>query len=186
VATGLDRFLLDSPSQLTDRRDDVSSSARRPSVNIRSSLTTELRNKKYRDGYVASQIAIGLPFQIRALRRSRGWTQAQLAEAAGMSQPRIAEIERAGRRRFNIDTLLRIASAFDVGLEVGFAPFGAVVDRAERFDPDAFDVASFDDDVHEAERRGDRVTPSKRSVPVRTSTTPSSRRRPVSQPATRG
>ena len=84
------------------------------------------------------------------------------------------------------DTLLRIASAFDVGLEVGFAPFGAVVDRAERFDPDAFDVASFDDDVHEAERRGDRVTPSKRSVPVRTSTTPSSRRRPVSQPATRG
>jgi transcriptional regulator with XRE-family HTH domain len=157
-------------------------------VNIRSSLATELRDKKYRDGYVASQIAIGLPFQIRALRRSRGWTQAQLAEAADMSQPRIAEIERAGRRRFNLDTLLRIASAFDVGLEVGFAPFGAVVDHAERFDPDAFDVASFNDEVHEAERCSDRGAPTSHSMPTpvqgdRRRTTISRRRRPTPKTA---
>jgi transcriptional regulator with XRE-family HTH domain len=122
-------------------------------VNIRSSLTAELRDKTYRDAYVASQISLGLPFQIRALRRSRGWTQAQLAEAAGRTQPRIAEIERAGRRRFNLDTLLRFASAFDIGLEVGFAPFSAVVDRAERFDPDAFAIPSFDDEVRGAKSR---------------------------------
>jgi transcriptional regulator with XRE-family HTH domain len=159
-------------------------------VNTHSSLTTELRDKEYRDGYVASQIAISLPFQIRALRRSRGWTQAQLAEAAGMSQPRIAEIERAGRRRFNIDTLLRIASAFDVGLEVGFAPFGAVVDRAERFDPDAFGVASFEDEVRDADERADHGVRSKPSIPARARNTsrraaPRSRRRPVLKPAAR-
>jgi transcriptional regulator with XRE-family HTH domain len=148
-------------------------------------LTTELGDKAYRDAYVASQISMGLPFQIRALRRSRNWTQAQLAEAAGMSQPRIAEIERAGRRRFNLDTLLRIASAFDIGLEVGFAPFSAVVDRAEHFDPDAFEVASFEDEEHEAARRRDRGTSSKRAVPVRTLGMTRRRRRPVSQPAAR-
>ncbi len=35
------------------------------------------------------------------LRESREWTQPELAEAAGMSQPRISEIERPGERKLN-------------------------------------------------------------------------------------
>ena len=116
-------------------------------MNIHSSLIKELLDKAYRDAYVASQIRVGLPFQARALRRSKGWTQEQLADAAGMSQPRIAEIEKPGKRRFNLDTLLRIASAFDVGLEVRFVPFGDVIDHNESFDPDTFYVPSFADEL---------------------------------------
>ena len=121
-------------------------------MNINSSLTRELREKRYRDAYVDSQIRIGLPFQIRALRKSRDkMTQAALAKEAEMSQPRISEIESPGERNLNIDTLLRLASAFDVALEIRFVPFSALVARSESFDPEKFNVASFDDEIEALE-----------------------------------
>ena len=122
-------------------------------MNIDSTLTKELRDKAYRDAYTASQISIGLPFQIRALRASRNWTQGKLAKQSLMSQPRVSEIERPGARRLNLDTLLRLASAFDVALEVRFVPFGKLVDHSERFDPDSFSVKSFDQEISELEQR---------------------------------
>lgn len=122
-------------------------------MNIHSSLITELRDKTYRDAYVASQIRIGLPFQIRALRKAKDWTQEKLAESAGMAQPRIAEIEKPGERRLNLDTLLRLAAAFDVGLDVRFVPFGTLIERNEAFDPDSFTVKSFNEELREEEAK---------------------------------
>jgi transcriptional regulator with XRE-family HTH domain len=116
-------------------------------VNTKSSLVEQLRGKEYRDAFVASQIRIGLPMQCRALREGRALTQPQLAEAAGMSQPRISEIERPGERKLNIDTLLRLASAFDVALQVRFVPFSKFVDDEDSIDLDNFYVNPFDQDV---------------------------------------
>jgi len=121
-------------------------------VNIHSSLIAELRDKTYRDAYVASQIRIGLPFQIRALRKAKDWTQDRLAEYAGMAQPRIAEIEKPGERRLNLDTLLRLAAAFDVALEVRFVLFSELIDRSEAFDPNDFTVKSFNEELSDAEQ----------------------------------
>lgn len=122
-------------------------------MNINSSLIAELKDKEYRDAYVASQIAIGLPFQARALRLNKEWTQEQLAERAGMSQPRIAEIEKPSERRFNLETLLRIASAHDVALEVRFVPFGQIIEHDESFDPDSFKVPTFSEELEAAEKQ---------------------------------
>ena len=88
-----------------------------------SSLVNELQKKEYRDAYVASPIRIGIPFRIRALRNQHGWSQEEFADHVGMSQPRVSEMERPGERRPNIETLLRIAAALDVGLQVRFVPF---------------------------------------------------------------
>lgn len=96
---------------------------------------------------MAAQIAFGLPNQIRALRSERKLTQGDLAKLAKMAQPRICEMERPGERKLNLDTLMRLAAAFDVALEVRFLPFGELVERSEHFDPDSFSVKSFDDEV---------------------------------------
>lgn len=108
--------------------------------------TARLQSKQYRDAFVASQISVGLPFQIRALREQRGWKQSKLAEKADMLQPRISAMERPGESKFNLETLRRIASAFDVALEVRFVPFSELVDWSERFNPDTFNVQSFAED----------------------------------------
>jgi transcriptional regulator with XRE-family HTH domain len=120
--------------------------------NINSSLVNELQQKAYRVAYVVSQIRIGIPFQIRSLRLQRGWNKEEFAKRVGMAQPRVSEMERPGARRLNIETLLRIAEAFDVALQVRFVPFRELVEWSESFDPDTFSVPSFDDEILESRK----------------------------------
>lgn len=103
-----------------------------------------MRDKEYRDGYVRSQITMTLPFQIRALRRARGWTQEHLAALTGMAQSRFPSLERPTGKMPDLDTLCRIAAAYDIGLQVRFLPFSELVEWAEAFDPDGFDVCAFE------------------------------------------
>jgi transcriptional regulator with XRE-family HTH domain len=114
-------------------------------MNTRDDLIEQLRDKEYRDAFVASQIDIGIPYQIRALRGKVG--QKELAERAGMKQPRISNIERPGYANLNLTTLKRIAAAFDVALIVRFAPFSELIDWAESFSTDSFSVPAFDQDA---------------------------------------
>jgi transcriptional regulator with XRE-family HTH domain len=53
--------------------------------------------------------------EVRALRRERRWTQAELANALGLSQSRFSEIER-GDGSFTAEQLLRVLQLFNVPL----------------------------------------------------------------------
>jgi|HubBroStandDraft_5_1064220.scaffolds.fasta_scaffold108697_2 transcriptional regulator with XRE-family HTH domain len=112
-----------------------------------------LRNKPYRDAHVASQINIAIPLQVRALREQCEFDQKTLANKAGMKQPRISAIENGSGKGLNLNTLLRLASAFDVALIVRFAPFSelnAWVEglpyRVDGFSPNDFHVTTFEKD----------------------------------------
>lgn len=54
--------------------------------------------------------------RIAALRKARGMTQAQLAEACGMKKPNITRIE-TGRYSTGLDILAKIAHALDCTLD---------------------------------------------------------------------
>lgn len=97
---------------------------------IRKQLSQNLNNKEYRDSFVETHIGTGLSFQIRAMRKERGWTQKQLAKRLGSSnQEGISRLENSGYGRFSIETLRRLASAFDVALLMRFVPFSELIDR---------------------------------------------------------
>lgn len=55
--------------------------------------------------------------RIAELRKERGMSQTQLAEAIGMAQPNLANIE-AGRFSTTIDVLERIADALDATIDL--------------------------------------------------------------------
>jgi len=112
-----------------------------------SKLAEKLQDPAYRTAFVSSQINVGIPFQIKALMKARGWTQEQFAQHAGMLQPRISAILKPGKVRLNIETLRRIAAAFDCGLLVRFAPFSELYRWSDSFDPERFDVPAFKDDL---------------------------------------
>lgn len=112
-----------------------------------SKVLKKLKDPEYRKAFVASQINVGIPFQIRALRKSRGWTQEQLAERTGMLQPRISAIQTPGKAKLNLETLRRLAEAFDCGLVVRFAPFSELVRWSDDFEPDTFNAPSYDADT---------------------------------------
>ena len=61
------------------------------------------------------QVQKALGNQIKNLRRKKEWTQNTLAELAGMTTRRLAEIER-GAIDLRLSELITIAQAFNMGL----------------------------------------------------------------------
>lgn len=73
------------------------------------------------EGYEAARIAFELGKSVREVREARGWSQVQLAEAAGMAQPAIARFE-AGGTVPTIPVLERLAHALELELIVRLTP----------------------------------------------------------------
>ena len=106
-----------------------------------------LADKESRDEYVAARLDTDLAFQIYALRKQRGWTQARLATACGNpnGQGAICRLE-SSAEGVSLSTLRELASAFDVALSVKFLPFSQLVEDSvsEKLDRT---VPSYDDDA---------------------------------------
>ena len=116
------------------------------SLQSREDLIAKLHSKKYRDAFISSRVSNTLALQIRAMRQERGWSQAHLAELLGTSQNAVYRLESPQYGKASITTLKRLASIFDVGLAVWFAPFSKLVDRVTNLETEDILVPSFDDD----------------------------------------
>lgn len=112
----------------------------------REQIAATLRDKEERDLFVSEQIDTGLPFQIRAIRQARGWSQKELAERAGMAQEGISRLESLDYGKYTLRTLKRLASAFDVGLVVRFEPFSQLVDWEANLSPKDLAVPDYEHD----------------------------------------
>lgn len=110
-------------------------------------LTDRLKDRKYREAYIRASISVNLPSQIRALRLALPMTQQEFAAEAEMKQPRISAMEKPGATKFNIETLVRLAAAFRVGLIVKFVPVSEMVAWENGFSQDSFIVAPFESDM---------------------------------------
>lgn len=72
------------------------------------------------EAYEAARLAFELGAAVRELRQVQGWSQAQLASAAGMTQSAVARFE-AGGTVPTLPVLARIARALDADLTVRVA-----------------------------------------------------------------
>lgn len=109
-------------------------------------LLRELRDKDYRDGFVEGHVRTGLAYQIRALREARDWSQEELGKRLGTSQSVVARLENPDYGKFSLTTLLKLASTFDVALDVRFTSFGELIEATSDLSPEALDAPSFDND----------------------------------------
>jgi transcriptional regulator with XRE-family HTH domain len=116
-------------------------------VNERSKMISKLINgRDTRESYIRSKLSVLLPAQIRSLRLRREMKQAELGAEAEMKQGRISSLERIGIASFSIGTLIRLASAFRVGLIVKFVPMSEMLSWENDFAPDDFDVTPLEHD----------------------------------------
>lgn len=106
-----------------------------------------LKSRKARDAYVYEHVRNGIPFQIRALRKHREWSQSQLAEEADTSRTVITRIEDPNYGSLTLKTLYQIASAFDVALLVKFVPFSRLVREYEDVSHAALSAQSVSDEA---------------------------------------
>jgi transcriptional regulator with XRE-family HTH domain len=86
-----------------------------------------LRDKELRDKFLADNIKIGLRNQLKSLRDSRDLTQKDLAELINTKQSVIGRLENKPEG-VSLPTLLKLASALDVGLVVRFESIDTVID----------------------------------------------------------
>ncbi len=99
-------------------------------------LMNSLADEEYRREFVSENIATGLAFQIRHLRDSRGWTQAELAQHIDKAQQEtISQWEDPNYGRYSVSTLKKLAAAFDVALSVRFVRFSELADWALHLTP---------------------------------------------------
>lgn len=105
------------------------------------------RSRGARERFVESHSAKAIAFQIRAMRRSRGWTQSDLAQATGMTQNMVSRLENPEYGRSSVTTLRRIAAAFDVALAVRFVPFSELAGWVATLSSSRMNVRPFDQDA---------------------------------------
>jgi hypothetical protein len=74
-------------------------------------------------------------------------SQPELANRAEMKQPRISLMEQPGATKFSLETLVRLAAAFKVGLQVRFVPFSEMLEWENEYSQDAFTVTKLEDDT---------------------------------------
>ena len=117
---------------------------------IREQLARKLQDKEYRDHFIAEGIYSALPLKIYSLREQRGLSQRELGKKIGVAQAWVSKLEDPNYGKLTLSTLLKLASAFDVGLEVDFVPFSKVLSDVVNLSPESFKVPSFsgDRDLH--------------------------------------
>lgn len=112
----------------------------------REQLWKNIQSKEYREAFVDAQISTGLAFQIRAMRTLKKWSQKALALRIGTKQEAVSRLENPDYGKFSLETLRKIASAFDVALIVRFVPFSELIDKVSSLSTRDVEVPSFSDE----------------------------------------
>lgn len=134
-------------------------------MNKSDQLWKSLEDEEYRRAFIADDT--GLAFQIKLLRDKKGWTQAELGErAGGKRQETISQWENPNYGKYSLSTLKELATAFDVGMVVRFAPFSELVEWNANLTPERIAPPSFDEEQQSRGRFESRVVYPSESVTV--------------------
>lgn len=89
------------------------------------------KGKEYAHVYMEEVLNAHISTQIKVLREQNGWTQNKLAEKAEMQQARISVLENVNYSSWSINTLRKLARAFDLVLWVSFENFSVGLQNFE-------------------------------------------------------
>jgi hypothetical protein len=101
--------------------------------------------RDYRKEIVASMLKQGTALQIQGMMKEKEWTQAQLAQQAGLTQGVISRASNPAYGNLTFNTVIDIAAGFDVAFIGKFVPFSEFSRWAARLEYEiAFDVSDFE------------------------------------------
>jgi transcriptional regulator with XRE-family HTH domain len=109
-------------------------------------LLDSLKDREFRAAFNLENVYTTICFQLRALREQRELSQGEFGKLVEprMAQERISILEDPNAdSKPTLNTLLRLAEAADVGLEVRFVPFSTVLSRSVHTDMGELRVDSF-------------------------------------------
>ncbi|MEQ1545180.1 helix-turn-helix transcriptional regulator [Methyloglobulus sp.] len=117
-------------------------------------LVTEFDDKDYAHAYMEEFSNMAIAAQIKVLREQRGWTQKQLAEAAGMKQERVCALEDVDYDAWTVKTLRKLAKAFDLTVKVSFEKFSSGILDVSKISPETLKRTPRQEDMKEFSSNG--------------------------------
>lgn len=105
------------------------------------------RIREYRHAYMDAAVEQGVAWQIKINREHRNLTQKQLARDIGSKQPCISRAEDPTYGRHNLETLIKIAHAFDCALQVKFIPYSQLAKDSNDLSPAALYAKSYTEET---------------------------------------
>jgi transcriptional regulator with XRE-family HTH domain len=107
--------------------------------------------KEYRHAFVEEKVRTSIAAQIHAMRtRAKGgMTQPEFARRMGKSQSWVSRLEDPNQPPPTIASLLKVAEAFDVDLEIRFGSFSAMLRRLDEMTLESLEASSFTEEASE-------------------------------------
>lgn len=97
-----------------------------------------LSDKKYREHYALSFLKRSVAFQIKTLRTKHCGSQAELAQAAGITQGVVSRAEDPDYGNLTFNTVGRIASGFDMAFIGKFVPWSELAEFSQNLSEEEF------------------------------------------------
>ena len=106
-------------------------------------------SKAYRHAFVEEKVRTQLAIQIKAIREQRRIGRPTFAELLRKAASWVFRLEDPNQAPPTISTLLSVADAFDVDLEIRFRRFSDLLNQIEYMTPESFEVPSFEEEVEQ-------------------------------------
>ncbi len=117
-------------------------------VTVKRDLLENCKNREYREALNLENVYASVCGQMRNIREQQKLSQAELGRKAKMAQERISILEDPNAEtKPTLNTLLRVAGALDVGLEVRFIPFSRVLESSVNISEQQVKVDSFEKEL---------------------------------------
>ena len=125
-------------------------------ASVKRDLLNSLRDQEFREAFVLENVYTSICFQMRALREQRELSQLEFGRQIEppMAQERISILEDPNAKtKPAINSLLRVANAAGVALDIRFIPLAKLLDRAVHTDMGELRVNSFEEDWEAVEKQ---------------------------------
>jgi ribosome-binding protein aMBF1 (putative translation factor) len=104
-------------------------------------------DKEYRQAYMEATVGSNIPMQVHYIRKHRGLSRKQLAKMIGVSKKDIRKFEDNWWMLTDVNTLLKIANAFDCALMVKFVPYSKLAEDVRNMSIHDFEVVAYRDEA---------------------------------------
>jgi transcriptional regulator with XRE-family HTH domain len=115
-------------------------------------IPEDFSDAEYLYAYAEDFLNTKIATQIRVLREQRGLTQEELAKKIGTKQPGIARLENVNYSAWKIETLKKLARAFDVIFIGGFISLSTFIEEEEKFGRKMLEQPRYQDEIAEQEK----------------------------------
>jgi transcriptional regulator with XRE-family HTH domain len=111
-------------------------------MTVQRDISDRFEDEEIAHAYADEFLNMSIATQVRVLREERILTQEQLGNLAGMKQERISVLENVNYSSWSINSLRKLAKAFDVRLKVSFETFGSLIADMNNFNRGALERIS--------------------------------------------